>query len=109
MKYYMKVAMVMIGLVFSSASYASYLQICGTGLGSVDCTSPSRLDMNFTGALAYDTLKGSGCTLTEVKASFLNSAYGVDTYKCTSGTFRGLSFQVFYNRTTDYVTVIVAY
>jgi len=109
-KYFLKTSALAVGLLASSmCSAATYLQVCGGGATEVSCSPSSSMNYTYSSYTMFEAFKGMGCSLTETKTSFKDSYIGVDTYKCTSGDFRGYSFQAFYNKSTDNATVIVIY
>jgi len=108
----LKIGVLAVGLFGSSVGFAAtYLQMCGGGTTAIYCNSPQALDSsyNWTSGFVYDVLKYANCSLSESKVSLMNTSTGVDTYKCASGDFKGVSFQIFYNRSSDSASVIVMY
>jgi|WetSurMetagenome_2_1015567.scaffolds.fasta_scaffold60672_3 hypothetical protein len=109
-KYFLKSSALLVGLLISSVCSAStYLQVCGGGATAVSCSPSSSMNYTYSSLTMFQVFKNIGCSMTETKASLMDSRVGVDTYKCTSGDLLGYSFQAFYNKSTDNVTVIMMY
>ncbi len=101
---------VSLGLFISTMSFsAPLLQTCGGGSAGIICSAPSLFDDTVSSTEVFSILKAEGCSLTEEKLSLLNSAQGVDTYRCSDGNLAGLSFLIFYTTSPDDVINIIIY
>lgn len=105
-------ATVLISSVSYAGGYYGYvnIQVCKRGDSAINCSSASPTNA-LTSNEVYQTLTQAqyGCSLTETKASVVNSADGVDTYKCESGELKGYSALIFYDKSTDHVSNLIVY